>query len=200
MIVLLWLLNLVISFLNAWGCGKSWTETRHFGGMAHFMNWMGAIMAACGFTWCISLVECFIASQCHHMVNGHSVPYLTPVQVMAVASAGYLVIIGPVLGSGLAITIHSWVVFARRRSFANAAIAGYNAWADLYNTIEAFHDVPLAWKGVSKGWNSSDSDGKGTILLLVVFAALAGILLTYTIITVTARNTARDRAFRYAER
>lgn len=55
MVVLIWFLNVVLSAVNAWGCGKSWTETKHAGGLAHFMNWMGAVMSASGFTWCYTI-------------------------------------------------------------------------------------------------------------------------------------------------
>lgn len=199
MIFLIWILNFVISWFNAWGCGKSWTETKHLGGIPHFMNWMGAIMSASGFTWCYTILACFLGGNVTHTVDGKVVPYLSPQQVEAVASAGYLLIILPILGSGLAITIHSWVAFARRRSFANGALAGYNTFADLYNTYHAIQGIPTAWGSVSKLFKG-DSDGKGKllILLIVVGAALAGILTTYTIITTTARNTAMNRAFKYA--
>lgn len=199
MIALIWILNFVISWVNAWGCGKSWTETKHLGGWSHFMNWMGAIMSAAGFTWCYTLLACFVGGGLTHEVNGQIVPYLSAVQVNAVVSAGYLVVIFPILGSGLAITIHSWVTFYRNRSFANGAIAGYNTFADLYNTYNAFREVPTAWGSVTKFFKGdSDEKGKLVVLAIVVFAALAGILTTYTILTTTARGTARDRALKYA--
>jgi len=200
MLAIIWILNFVISWANAWGCGKSWTETKHLGSWSHFMNWMGAIMSASGFTWCYTLLACFFGGSLTHEVNGQVVPYLSAMQVEAVASAGYLLIIFPILGSGLAITIHSWVTFARNRSFGNAAMAGYNTFADLYNTYNAIRDVPSAWGSVRKLLKSnSDEKGKLIVLYIVVFAALAGILTTYTILTTTARNTARSRALKYAE-
>ncbi len=197
MIVLIWFLNFIISGFNAWGCGKSWTETKHLGGISHFMNWMGAIMSASGFTWCYTILACVLGGNLTHTVDGKVVPYLTPEQIMAVAQAGYLLIIFPIIGSGLAITIHSWVAFQRRRSFANAATAGYNTFAQLYNTYQAFQAVPSAGRGLGKFF-SGDDKGKNLVLLIVVAAALAGVLTTYTIITLTARSTAMNRAFKYA--
>ena len=200
MIVLLWLVNFAISWLNAWGCGKSWTETKHLGGWSHFMNWMGAVMSASGFTWCYTILACGMGSGITHTVDGRVVPYLSPEQVDAVASMGYLMIIFPILGSGLAIMIHSWVAFARNRSFANGAIAGYNTFADLYNTYHAIQEIPTAWGTVTKLFKSdSDEKGKLLVLMIALAAALAGVLTTYTILSTTARSTAMNRAFKYAE-
>lgn len=201
MIVLLWLLNFVISFFNAWGCGKSWTETKHFGGISHFMNWMGATMSASGFTWCYTILACLLGGNITHTVDGRAVPYLSAAQIAAVAQAGYLLVIFPVIGSGIAITVHSWMAFKRRRTLANGALAGYNTFADVYNIYEASRAVPSATRGLGKFFGG-DSDDKGKLLVLaiVVAAALAGVLTTYTIITTVARSTARDRALQYAMR
>ena len=196
LLILLWLWNFGISWLNAWGCGKSWTETKYFGGVAHFMNWMAAIMSACGFTWCYAVLACLVGGNVHHHVGGKYVPYLSPEQVSAVLQAGYLLIILPILGSGLAITIHSWVVWKRNRGMRNAAIAGYNTFADIYNTYEAIRTVPSASRGVWKFFDSDDK-GKGIVLLIVVAAALGGILTTYTIITAVARRTRIARSLSY---
>jgi hypothetical protein len=198
-IIFLWFWNFAISWLNAWGCGKSWTETKRFGGMAHFMNWMGAIMSASGFTWCYTLLACFVGSQFTHTVDGKVVPYLTQPQVMAVVQAGYLLVIFPIIGSGIAITIHSWVAFKRNKSFGNAALASYNTFADIYNIYEATRAVPEAAKGLGKFFDSDDA-GKNLVILIVIAALLGGILTTYTILTSTARSTARERALRYADR
>jgi hypothetical protein len=54
----------------------------------------------------------------------------------------------PILGSGLAITVHSWGVFWRQRNFTNGAVAGWNSFAQVYNVVSAFENVPGAARGV----------------------------------------------------
>ena len=205
MIVLLWFVNLLISWFNAWGCGKTWAETRANGGMPHFMNWMGAIMSASGFTWCYTILACLLGGGITHTVDCRVVPYLTQAQVEAVAGLGYMVVILPILGSGLAITLHSWGVFWRRRSFGSGAVAGWNTFAQGSNIYHAAQDIPRVWEmlggffgGKSKSSDNSDSNGTKLVILLAVCSALAGVLTTYTILTTTARATARDRSLRYA--
>lgn len=197
MIILFWFLNLGISILNAWGCGKSWTETKHQGGFPHFMNWMGAVMSASGFTWCYTLLACLLGGSITHTVDGKSVPYLTPDQINGVASLGYLVVILPIIGSGIAIGVHSWRVFWERRTLANGAVAGYNTFANVYNIYHAARGIPSAWGDVSKLFKG-DKDKGAVVGIIVAFALLAGILTTYTIIVSTARSTASKRAFKFA--
>lgn len=114
-------INFAISWFNAWSCGKSWVETRAVGGFAHFLNWCGAIMSASGFTWCYLLVFGFMAANVPvtDEETGISAPLLTMEQVGVFFDLGYLVIIGPILGSGIAIMVNSWRYLWQRRSLAN---------------------------------------------------------------------------------
>lgn len=197
MIVLIWLFNFAISTFNAWACGKTWNESKANGGFPHFMNWMGAIMSASGFTWCYLVIACLLGGNVTHEVNGQVVPYLTAAQVQAVADGGYLMIIFPILGSGLAITIHSWGVFWRRRTFGSGAVAGWNTFAQGYNIYTAASAIPKTSSGFFS-FMKSDDNGKNIVYVILLFALLGGILTTYTILTVTARNTAKVRAFKYS--
>ena len=193
MLLLFFILNFGISWLNAWGCGKTWASTHARGGSAHFMNWMGAIMSASGFTWCY-LVLVTIAGAAIPIENeetGLSAPLLSPEMAQAVFDLGYLVIILPVLGSGIAITVASWRQFARSRSLLDGGIAGWNTYAQISNIYSAVEHVPDAFGNVTSFFGgSSKSDKKGglIIVLLVVLAVIGGILTTFAIIRSTARN------------
>lgn len=195
-LLFMFLLNLCISALNAWGCGKSWNETRYQGGFAHFMNWMGAIMAACGFTWCNLVILALIGSNVPvEQDDGTTAMLLDPESAQAFFELGYLVIIGPVIGSGIAITVHSWGVWWRNRTFGNTAIAGFNTAADIYNIYHAAQALPGITQHLSGFFRSRDNDGKGIlVLLLVALAVFGGVLTTYTIITMTAESTADHRS------
>ena len=200
MIMLLWVLNFAISWFNAWSCGRTWEGTKNKGGGAHFMNWMGAIMSAAGFTWCYLLVIATIGSVIENTPDeSEPIPtnpemYVSPEMMQAVMDLGYLVIIFPILGSGLAITIQSWRHFARRHSLGNGAVAGWNSFAQVHNMYSAVQHVPDVYGRLSGffagGSSRSSSDNKkGTIvILLVALAVLGGIMTTFAIIKVTARN------------
>ncbi len=196
MIVLIWFLNFGISWFNAWGCGKTWNETKHSGGIPHFMNWMAATMSACGFSWCYMLLLTSVGTAIP-VGEGATAHYLIPASVAgAMASLMYLVIIGPILGSGIAITVHAWGVAYRRRSFGAGAVAGYDTWAQIYNMEGAMEYVPEAAKNVGDFFKSDDSDNNwGLIVIALAAAVLAGgVLTTRAIIRSTAKSTAMSRS------
>jgi hypothetical protein len=93
-LILLLLLNFVISWFNAWSVGRSWAETKAFGGLPRFFAWCGSVMSACGFTWCYLVLLVII---------NHAIPWkyqLPPKYEEAMFRLGYLMIILPVIGSG----------------------------------------------------------------------------------------------------
>jgi len=209
MILLLWVLNFGISIFNAWACGKTWTESKHAGGLPRFMNWCGAVMSASGFTWCYLIIIGFFGSVIPIIKNDEGVreTLLTPEQLHVFMDLGYLVVIFPILGSGLAITVHAWGVFWRRRRLADGAVAAYDTFAMIYNISSALRHVPRAgasvfdfFLGGSDSSSSSDSKGKGLVLLLVILAVAGGILTTRWIILSVAKSTAANRGLFYRNR
>ena len=191
LVVLILALDLGISFYNAWAVGSVWSETAAMGGLARLTAWAGAVMAAVGFTWVYLFVLGF---------GAHALGYLPTSALTALINLGYLAIIIPLLGSGLVITISSWVAFARRRSLGGGLVAGYNTFADAYNTYQAIETVPGAIKSVVSffsGAEEDEEDNRGAIVLLVVllavFAVLGGVLTTVLVVRWSARSHASQR-------
>ena len=143
--------------------------------------WMGAIMSASGFTWCYVLLEALIAYHFNKLGLKH---------IQSMLSLGYLVVILPILGSGLAITIDSWAYFWRKRTFGSGAIAGYNSFAQLYNTYQAISAIPDAFSSVTNMFKDDDDNKTALVLVLVVVALAGGVLTTSLIIRATARSHA----------
>lgn len=188
MIYFLILLNLGISWLNAWPIGRSWVESRMVGGFVRFMAWMVATMAAVGFTWSYVVIMVMVAAKFQ---------LLPPAYVTGMMSLGYLAIIIPAIGSGLAMTIQSWAVFYKNRTLGNGTIAGWNTFAQIHNMYEAASAIPEALSGVGKMFSDNDDDdSKGKLALLVVglvvMAVVGGILTARAIILNSARNVARE--------
>jgi hypothetical protein len=198
MLIFVFVLNAVISWVNAWGCGKSWAETRANGGLPHFMNWCGAIMSAAGFTWCYLVLLSFAGGTIpfDHTVAGKTVhePLLTVREMDAFANLGYLVIIAPILGSGIAITIKSWRDMWRERTFGATARSAWNTFAMGENIYSATSAVPDAIDGISSFFSSDDDEGWGWVIGLVVLAVLGGVFTTRTIIRTTMKRAIADRA------
>ncbi len=182
LVVIVWILNLGISIWNAYAVGKSWVETKHYGGWPRFMAWMGAIMSASGFTWCYLSLLAFVAYQ---------VEWLTPNQIVAMVDLGYILLIPGILFSGLMITVDSWARAYRERTLASFGTAAYNTFAQIHNTYHAIGDFGRAFRGLvgffgdsgsRKGNDRNNSGGVVLVVLLVLLALAAGILTTAAII------------------
>lgn len=193
MILLFFILNFAISCFNAWAVGRSWTESKHVGGWPHFMNWMGAIMAASGFTWCFLVLI---------GLGVHATGYLPEEYLKGFYELGYVVIVVPVLGSGLAITIDAWAYYWKRRTFGSGAVATYDTFAQVYNTYQAAQALPGIFEHLGGLFSFGDDDDDDVkvklvvmMVVLVVLSAAAGIFLTALIVRTTARNRSLEAMY-----
>lgn len=171
-----WLtLTFTISFWNAFASGAYLTESKLVGGWSRLLVWCGLIMSGCGFTWVyLTLLA----------IGALKAEWLTPEWAEVMFKLGYLVIILPVLGSGLGIWIHSLMQAYRRRSFGSVAVAGWNTYAQVRNTWEAASNAPNFLEDVvdafasKRGKSSKDGAMAVLVLVLVVIAVLGGAITT----------------------
>jgi len=184
----IWLLNLGISYWNCRVVGLIWNSSKEMGGGVRFMTWMGAIMGASGFSWCL-LILLFIG-------GGILFPtHVTPQMVNSGLSLGYLVILPGILFSGFAIWIDSLVQAWRRRDMVSMGVAAWNTFAQITNTVSAFRDVPMAFKEVGKLFSGGgDARGKAVMLVIVLVAVsvLGGIIIAASIISHYAKQELDD--------
>jgi hypothetical protein len=170
-LVVLLFVNTGISIWNAYACGSYLTESKIVGGWARFLIWCGLIMSACGFTWVYLAVVTLVCV---------SAEWLTVKQAEVMFSLGYLALILPILGSGLAIWAQSVIEAFRTRKFSDVAVASWNTFAQFHNTWDAASSAPSAFKEV-KEFFSGDFDGdsaKGFLIIAIVVAVIAGGILT----------------------
>ncbi len=108
-------------------------------------------MSACGFTWCYLVIYAFVA-----MTFNLADPQL----IEAAFNLGYVMIIFPIIGSGMAIWIHSVIVAYRERSAASVGVAAWNTFAQAYNIYGAFRGLPDILKSLGEFFKGGDSKGK----------------------------------------
>lgn len=185
-LVLILALNFAVSWWNARACGRAWVESKAVGGMVRFLVWCGAVQSAIGFSSVFLFPLVFMA-------NAAFPQYFTDEYVKAAVNLWYITVIFPALGSGLTITIESWIAAYRDHSLMNIGRAAYNTLAQAHNTINAIESVGPAFRAVADVFSSalsgrgSAKDKAATIglliaMLLVVTALAAGIILTATLI------------------
>jgi hypothetical protein len=175
MLFVLLAVNLGISWLNCYVLGGMWAESRALGGFSRVLAWCGATQSAIGFSSVIGVAVGFVL---------HSMGYLPAKVATGAASLWYLLIIIPALGTGLVLTIHSWIVAYRERSLLNMGTAAWNTYAQLQNMYGAIDGIGEALGGVGKLFDGEDSDGAPVLLaiLLVAIALGGGVILTALLI------------------
>ena len=194
MLLLLVLLNIGISYWNAKQAGKVWAESKGVGGWLRILVWCAVIQSAVGFTSAYAIILATLAMQFN---------YLPPQAIQLMMNLTYVLIIIPALGSGFAITIHSWIAFAREKSLANLGMAGWNTFAQAYNTYNAVQNFGAAFSNVSESLGelfSGDSDGDDAstmrVLMLVAIALLGGVLTTAALVQKYAASLPVSEAVR----
>lgn len=175
-------LNLGISFWNAKVCGEAWAESKAVGGFIRLVVWSGAIQSAVGF----SMIYIFLIAGA-----GYATGFLPPKAIDALISLWYLAVIIPVLGTGLIITVQSWITAYRERSLLNMGMASYNTFAQAHNMYSAVDGIGKSFGKVGDLFSSSDDDdAKGAMAIIVVVLAIAalaaGAVTTYSIIRIYA--------------
>jgi hypothetical protein len=176
---LVWVLNFAISVWNAYAVGKVWVDARHENGWHRFMCWMGAVMSACGFTWCyLSFL----------VLTAYYFQWIGEEQARLALNLGYVLLVPFILFAGYAITLDSWVQAYRHGGFLRYGAAAWNTYASLHNTYSAWRNMGGAFAslgdllGGRKGSRDRDGGAIIIVILLVLFALLAGVLTTAVII------------------
>lgn len=182
---IIFLLNLYISVGNAYAAGLSWPESKAIGGWVRVVVCSAAIMSACGFIWCELIFLMFGAAL---------VGYLEPNDVETALHLGYVVVIFPLLGSGLALWMHSVTKAWHQSSLSNVLTASYNTLALTYDVYQAGHLLPDAFTGLSEFFKGGEVKSKAhrVVILLVVISVCSGIFTTIAIVRYAARQHARQ--------
>lgn len=180
-------INLLISWWNAKVCGTYWSESKALGGFPRLLMWCGAVQSAIGFSMIILLVEVILAQ---------AFGYLPSKAAQAAFSLWYLFIIVPCIGTGIIITVHSWIVAWRERNWQNIGAAAWNTFATGHNIYSAANGgVSDAFGKVGDLFSGDDSKEAAAcklVILLVAISLVGGALITGWLIKRYDRIALRD--------
>lgn len=185
LLLVLLIVNSVISALNAYGAGASYSEAKAIGGWTRTVNIAALVMAAVGWSWVILTIETMVVV---------TLGYLTPEEGEAMFSLGYLIMIVPLIGSGFALWVNSLIRAYQTRRLGDIGVAGWNTFAQVHNIYSAAKHAPGAVESVVKVFGSLGKSKGGRqlvlIILLVVVALGGGVLITIAIARWADRNHA----------
>jgi len=182
LMILILVLNVSISFFNAYVCGRSWEESKACGGILRLVVWCTAIQSALGFS-SVSLL--FLIYLAHDYVPR----FFTDVYFNGALNLWHLTIIFPIIGAGLSVTIESWVAAYRDASLLRLSNAAWNTFAQVRNTARVVENMGDALSSAGDPFSftsDADHDGEGAGLAilapLVAIALLGGSMITAAII------------------
>ncbi len=188
--VLILALNFGISWLNCRAVGGIWREAKYFGGWLRVLAWCGAIQSVIGFSSVIGAAAGYAL-----YASGH----LPLAAARAASSLWYLIVVLPAIGTGIAITVHSWIVAFRTKRFLDMGTAAYNTFAQIANMRNAFGGgISDALSVVTQFFTSSNDDKDDSspallVVVLVAFALAGGAILTAVLIKHYSRRLALPR-------
>jgi hypothetical protein len=178
MLIMMLVLNSGIAWWNARTAGRSWLEARTLGGWVWILTWCTVIQAAAGFTSVFGILLA-VAAGALHLLSRHG--------VHLAMGLSYLLVLFPILGSGLLITLSSWQIAFREKNISSLSVVAYNSLAMAYNTASAIEHVPSLWQSLrsmtanDKASKDSDDDS-WTIIGIALTALAAGVCLTIWIV------------------
>lgn len=190
-------LNIAIATWNCYVVGVSRQVVRAQGGaFLRFVLWSAKFQAGIGFSMPLLILFAFLATA--WLTTGEE-PKLTPEEakqfMKAIFDLWYVAIIIPLLGTGLAITIHSVKSALERRDFASVGSAVYNVGAQLHNTWGAIQHTGEAASEVGEFVSetlSKSRDGRVFILFLllaaVAFSLIGGFMIATWLTNCFERN------------
>lgn len=170
------ILNFGISWWNAKVCGEAWVESKAVGGMIRLLVWCGAIQSAIGFSSVILFPLVFVA-------HAAFPAQFTDLYVKGAVNLWYLTIIFPVLGTGLIITVHSWIQAYRERDMLSMGSAAWSTYAQIHNMAGAVDSMGSAFSAVGDAFGSlfsasDDDDAGGQLALLGLLVMLAVVIIS----------------------
>lgn len=184
-IALVLALNFGISWLNCWSVGGIWRDSKALGGWIRLVAWCAAIQSAIGFSSVIGFAAGYVL---------HATGHLSPAAANAAMSLWYLTVIIPAIGTGLVITIQSWIVAFRTKRILDMGVAAYNTYATFRNIADAASGIGDAFSVVGDLFKSDSDDNGGAVVMLVIalvaFALAGGVVLTAVLIRKYSRRLA----------
>jgi hypothetical protein len=168
--------NFAISWLNARNVGRIWSESKQEGGAMRVLAVSGYIMAVAGFTMvygCLLLIlTVALYPQIPFLYQNIGLNALTELT----SDLLYVLIAFAVIPTGVIVWLQSVIHFWRRRTIANAAVAGWNTFANTHNIVQASRELPNALGRIAKALFGGKKNGNAVLVLAAVFIVVCALL------------------------
>jgi len=169
------LITFGISWWNSYAVGCMWSEAKEIKGQVRVLSIAGYVMAVAGFTMVYTTILI--------LLSAWIIPYTAIAETFPTGdlleltyNLMYVMIIIPVLTSGIIIWYHSALSFWKRKNVGNGLVLGWNSYANVRNIISATRQTPNALKSIANIlFGRKGKKGKGDVILLAVFIVILAI-------------------------
>lgn len=168
-IVMIFLVNPVIAFLNAKNVGYNWISIGNTTTWEKCVLVSGLVQSVIGYTIPVFGILLGIGYISHLLTNN---------QLFLSVDLMWISIIVPIVGTGIVITIQSVKDAIQDRSFGNIAIAVWNVGSTIENLFDLFSNFGGIIGDINK--RSDDENGSGLLIVIsiVMIALCSGMVLT----------------------
>ena len=191
-------INLVISCWNAYATGLVREDAKRIGGFPYVMMWCGRIMAICGFAYCLLIPVSFGAAYLIEGSGKYESLGFTTEHAFAIFELGWLMLIGPIMVTGMIITVAGWIEFYKRPSMLQGGVSAWNTFAMVHNAVTITRHLPGIFGHVTKVFKDQKSP-RVLIVIIVASCFLSAILVSLLIERAGARTAARRFEDKYEE-
>ena len=171
------ILNFGISWMNARGAGRIWSESKELGGMLRVHAVVGYGMAIAGFTMVYGSILIMLLPQIlPALIRDISPETLFGIQQLS-NDLLYILIVTFVVPTGFFIWFTNFVSFWRRRSLAEGLRLTWNTYAQIRNTVSVARHAPDVLRRITNVlFGRRRSSGKGAIILIAILVVILAII------------------------
>ena len=168
------ILNFGISWMNARGAGRIWSESKELGGMLRVHAIVGYGMAIAGFTMVYGSILIMLLPYILPMI----IHDIDPETLFAVQQLSndllYILIVTFVVPTGFFVWFTNFVSFWRRRSLAEGLRLAWNTYAQIRNTVSVARHAPDVLRRITNAFfgGRRRNSGKGAIILMAIFVII----------------------------
>lgn len=172
--ILFFIINIVISVINAVSVGRNWTKVKSTRGMVKWSAYSVFTMSVLGFTQTYMIILLFLSPHILPLFGIYGMSQYV-VQMLFV-DISFILIGMAVIPTGLLMWYQSALHFWKRKNFGNGATLAWNTFAQARNTVAVARGIPQSMRRIRENL-SKQLESKNGVVIAIALISVAVIVL-----------------------